>query len=319
MILELFVNDLSIHGQFPNVASFDRAIADLMAMRNLAKRYGRELFCHRNVSSSQVTRDMKMQQAVQCLQKDQTRALMSWFTREGPYWEDDQHHSSDDYLECLGRVVTDSAVGEAAFRCFWSFDSRLISLNPSDWTFSPLDVWWRSTSENDRKIEINNYFNREAFENLLRASPLPVASWDDLEAMSRRQFGRLLFDDKAFEPLGPLPFNANAAQRIQRLLEILHKINSYTNSDGKRNDQGNELYQQYFTGKKSLFSDSSDSEKDDFKQDLTFKHPEKYGKTLFCSWHGKVKTYQIRIHFSWPEQAGSPFHIVYIGPKITKR
>jgi hypothetical protein len=40
---------------------------------------------------------------------------------------------------------------------------------------------------------------------------------------------------------------------------------------------------------------------------------------IFCTWHGKVKTPQYRIHFSWPISAVAPLYVVYIGPKITKR
>ena len=90
-------------------------------------------------------------------------------------------------------------------------------------------------------------------------------------------------------------------------------------------EQLNEIYQNYFTGKKegggrgSLFSDSSDSEKVEFKQKLTFVHPGKDKQTLFCSWHGKVQTPQLRIHFSSRILATEPLYIVYVGPKITKQ
>ena len=40
---------------------------------------------------------------------------------------------------------------------------------------------------------------------------------------------------------------------------------------------------------------------------------------LFCPWHGKVKSPQYRIHFSWPTTATTPIYIVYVGPKLTKK
>ena len=42
-------------------------------------------------------------------------------------------------------------------------------------------------------------------------------------------------------------------------------------------------------------------------------------KTLFCPWHGKVQTPQLRVHFSYPIRANEPLYIVYVGPKLTKR
>ena len=63
----------------------------------------------------------------------------------------------------------------------------------------------------------------------------------------------------------------------------------------------------------------SDSEKRDFRRELTFSHPGDRGGSLFCTWHGKVSHLTLRLHFSWPIKAGKPVHVVYAGPKITKR
>jgi len=70
--------------------------------------------------------------------------------------------------------------------------------------------------------------------------------------------------------------------------------------------------------RKAWFSDSSDAEKNEFRTELTFKHPEIDGETLFCTMHDKVKTPQIRIHFSWPVRADAPLYVVYVGQNITK-
>ena len=72
-------------------------------------------------------------------------------------------------------------------------------------------------------------------------------------------------------------------------------------------------------GDKAWFSDSSEGEKHAFKSSLTFPHPDDDGKTLFCTWHGKVSHMVMRLHFSWPIRKGKPVYIVYAGPKITKK
>ncbi|MCY3818840.1 MAG: hypothetical protein OXH52_05670 [Gammaproteobacteria bacterium] len=41
--------------------------------------------------------------------------------------------------------------------------------------------------------------------------------------------------------------------------------------------------------------------------------------SLFCPWHGKVSRLTLRLHFSWPVEAGRPIYVVYAGPKITSR
>ncbi len=43
------------------------------------------------------------------------------------------------------------------------------------------------------------------------------------------------------------------------------------------------------------------------------------GHQLECFWHGKIKSPQYRIHFSYPIEEDVPLYIAYIGPKLTKR
>ena len=43
------------------------------------------------------------------------------------------------------------------------------------------------------------------------------------------------------------------------------------------------------TGDNALFSDSSDSEKHDFRKELTFPHPDNPKDSLFCTMHGKAR------------------------------
>ena len=112
--MELLLNDLSVAGQFSDVSTFRDSIQRVMVMRGIAQQFGRDLFCHRNLAHAQVTRDLSMPQAIQFFSKDEQRALMGWLTRNGPFWEEARVHGPDDYLECNGEVVTDTAVGEAA-------------------------------------------------------------------------------------------------------------------------------------------------------------------------------------------------------------
>ena len=104
-----------MHGQFTNLGAFRDAIGRVMAIREAARRFGRDLQCHRNVVNAQVTNDLTMPQAVQSLSSEQRRALMQWLTRRGPFWEDIREHGEEDLMEHNDEVVTDTAVGEAAY------------------------------------------------------------------------------------------------------------------------------------------------------------------------------------------------------------
>ena len=319
--MELFANDLSIHKQFHDISSFRSALKRLMAMRNSARRFGREVYCHRALLSVEALPDVPMRQALGRLHESERRATINWLTRGGPFWDDLRRHSDDDYLECRGDVVTDSAVGEAAYRKLHSVECGLVSITPSDWDFSPIEVTWRREAEGseDPNATLENWRDVAALENKLQdTTPLP-RSWDDLQSVSTSRFKSLMFADDCFEPFVGVPFARSAVERILVLLDILDQFARAFDATGKRTSEGQRIYQDFFTGEKALFSDSSDPEKRDFRKELTFSHPNDPKKSLFCTWHGKVSHGTLRLHFSWPIRSGEPVYIVYAGPKITRR
>lgn len=317
--VDLLLNDLSFHGQFSDVPAFKAAIQRIMSMRQLARRFGRELHCHRELAHAQVTHDQRLPQVLQALAKDEQRALMQWFTRQGPYWDDARLHSPGDYLEYGGEVVTDKALGEAAFAHFSGIDSRLASLCPSNFEASPLKVTWLEDQGAARSVDVPNYWEERGLEAALRDAPVVVSSWEQMADLGRTRCNTLTFTTDCFEPLRGHPFVDGAARQILVLLDALDRFRQCFDANGQRTQEGQRLYQEHFTGDKAWFSDSSDAEKHEFRTALHFRDPRDAETRLFCPWHGKVKTPQIRIHFSWPVPADEPLYVVFVGPKITKR
>ena len=318
LALELLTNDLSIHGQFHDLGTFRVALTRVMNIRKMSLKYGRELHCHRNISNAQVTQSMSLPQAVQSLTRDERQSVMQWLTRRGPFWEDGQKHGPDDYLECRGEIVTDTAVGEAAYRCLNRTETSLVSLIPSLWDFSPALVEWHKSDEELERIEVANYWDADTLETALRAAPLQITSWEMLANISKARYTQLIFSLDCFKPLEGHPFALYAAQSVLSRLEILNRLKACFDAKGDCTTEGHEIYQKHFSGSRAWFSDSSGKEKRDFKNDLTF--PLNDGTSLFCPWHGKVNYHiPIRIHFSWPVTAVDPLYIVYVGPKLTRR
>ncbi|WP_312834695.1 hypothetical protein [Comamonas sp.] len=317
--MDLLLNELSFHGQFQDIPAFKAAIDRVMLLRQLARRFGREIHCHRSLANAQVTHAQTLQQVVQAFEMDERRALMQWFARQGPYWEDVRLHSTDDYLEYKGEPVTDTALGEAAFGVVHGQERRLTSLTPSAFELSPLPVTWTTDDGLASTVDVHNHWTVQELEAVLQAAPPAIDSWDQLAAICRGQCDALTFSEDCFAALRGHPFVDGAARHVLVLLDVLHRFSRCFDGAGQRTPEGQRLYQDHFTGGKAWFSDSSDAEKEDFRSDLTFKHPTAQGETLFCTWHGKVKTPQIRIHFSWPVRANEPLYVVYVGPKITKR
>ena len=319
--MEFLVNDLSIHKQFDNLNIFRDSLARVMEMRKVARQFGRELYCHRTLLCSNPKPDMSLQLAILSLSsKDEIRAAMSWLTKNGPFWDDLRRHSDDDYLECCNEIVTETSIGEAAFRNLHGSNCGLISFTPSDWCYSPVTVVWRQNDvEENSKTNVENWWSVEELKKSLNQAPAPISSWSELREFSGTRFDNLRISQSCFAHLDGVPFARSSADRILFLLNILDELVGNTDQKGVRTTKGHYLYREYFIGKRALFSDSSDTEKNMFHQKLMFAHPDKPEQKIFCPWHGKESHSTLRIHFSWPIQTGNPVYVVYVGPKITKR
>lgn len=319
--MDLLVNDLSIHGQFRERTSFREALKRLIAMRYLAQRFGREVYCHRTLLTANPITNMTMKQALAQLTSNERRAVLGWLMHHGPFWDDLRQHPGNEYLECGGVVVTDSAVGEAAFRKLHGVECGLVSLTPSNWDYSPIEVIWRREAEGleNQQTNLDNWRDVVRLEEKLQIAAPPIRSWDNLREASIRRFMDLTFADDCFEYLKGFPFASSAAGRVVVLLDKLDRLAREFDANGVRTPEGQRIYQDYFTGGNAWFSDSSETEKSKFYNELTFPHPNDPGKFLFCPWHGKVRHMTLRLHFSWPIESGSSAYIVYVGPKITKR
>ena len=297
----------------------------MMGIRNLTRRFGCHLFCHRNLLQAKVTPTMTMYDVVQMLAIDKRRAIMPWLTKRGPFWDDDQHHGSNEYFDCNDCVVTDTAVGEAAFCRLNGIERGLASFVPSNWEFSPVSVSHVMDDTHRETIDILNFWTSDDLERFLETQPPTARNWQQLENAARTRFTSVFFSETAFAYLEGHAFSRAAAHRFLFLFNTLNRLAQCFDEGGNRTPEGHEIYRKFFTGRSggggrgALFSDSSDQEKNDFENELTFPHPENPDATLFCPWHGKVQTPQMRVHFSWPVRANETLYIVYVGPKITKR
>lgn len=320
--MEVLFNELSIHGQFEHPTQFTPIIERLLRVRQLLKRNDLRLRCTRLLMQRSVTSNQTLQDAVRGLtDRNLLRLMMSWLSKDGPFWGDERIHSSDDMLLHGDDVVTDTSIGEAAMCVMRGLPRTLLSISPSDWERTPINVDHVIADGRSRPVEINNVWNQNQLEVLVKTCERPVNSWPDLYRWALRECPQLVFSASVVEPLSTQPFQHGACKRLQALLRTLNQLKESTcyDSNGRFNERGLEIYNQYFFGDRALFSDSSDTDKRLFSMEMTFPHPRKPDETLFCPWHGKVNTPKLRIHFSHPITAREPLYVVYIGPKITKR
>ena len=318
--MDLFLNELSFHGQYFDSSSFRKAFADLLQMREAARQEGTDIFSKREVLLAMAMPDATVLEAVARLTVDNRRTVMAWLTRGGPFWDDLRRHRGDDYLECAGEIVTDTAVGETGFRVINGAAATLISAKSIYWNVSPIDVVWLRSDErlDDLTAAVENIWTRAKLMVVLQTARAPIGNWFELQDLVAARFVKLVFSDDWLEPLDGVPFARSGAERFFFLLEILDRLASAFDQSGQRTTEGWEIHKQYFTGDNALFSDSSDTEKDRFGKRLTFAHPQGANEKLFAAWHGKVYHQTLRLHYSWSGRANDSVFVVYAGPKLTK-
>ena len=316
-MMELLLNDLSLHEQFPDISTFREAIHRVMTLRQVASNWGRELHSHRNIVNSRVNPALSLYDALQMFPLNEKRSILQWLNRRGPFWEDIAEHSPDHWIECQDEIVTDTAVGEAAYCNSIGISRGLVSLTPSRWDCSPIAA--RIISDTGTDVTFPNYWLQPDLETALQKTEPPISSWGQLESVSRTTYKNLTFSGDCFGHLAGQPFAPGAASRILSRLRILGKLMNAVDAAGQRTAEGHEIYRDHFSGDRAWFSDSSDSEKNEFARELTFRNPGPAGGYLFCTWHGKVNNPPFRIHFAWPERPGAPMYVVYVGLKITRR
>ena len=303
------LNERSIEGQFYNPSMMLEAIGRIMTMRNIARRFGREVYCHRSALHRNAKPGTPL---VQMLSREQQSATILWLTRHGPFWEDAPRRDPNEWFECNGEPVTEAGLAEAAYCSTTGMDRRMVSLIPSTWEYSPIRVTWRRDDTTSTDIDLGNYWDPPALEADLRQADPAIESWSQLETVSRQRFQRLKFTANSFRYLDGQPFAPGAAARILSRLDVLDRLWAA----GLGSSEGQRLYETHFTGDKAWFSDSSDTEKRKFRREFTFPSPNPNESHMFCTWHGKVNTPPYRIHFSWPVPPGGQLHVVYVGWKI---
>ncbi|CAD6882449.1 hypothetical protein [Methylomonas albis] len=153
--MELVLNELSLHGQFTCVADFESAVDNIMNIKQLKP----ELHCHRNLRDGTVlvTHDLSLQQSVNQFKLEKKRAFMSWITTKGPFWEESRQHSPDDWLESQNDIVTDTGLGEVAYRRFKGSNYQTFSFEGSKWDIDSINVDWHCNGQ-VKSIDVINHW-----------------------------------------------------------------------------------------------------------------------------------------------------------------
>lgn len=320
--MQVFINDLSLDGQFATPSAFRQAMEPVLVLRMKEPYLRRHLYCSRVLGERYVTENNTLKQAVYALTDRNFKGLvLAWITKNGPFWDDSRQAHSDDYFEYEGEDVTDQGLGEAARRWLSDFDVGTYSFAGSRHNFekTPISVQHGLSEAPIGHIDIHNFWEIARLQRLVADIRPEPQNWMETVQRADHDFEGIIFSPQITPRLDIHPFSQALARRIFERLRVLNDLVAETRDDGGLTDKGRQLRESHFVGDKAWFTDESDGNKQKFKESLTFPDPESPSDSIFCPFHGKVKSPQFRIHFEWPRPSGrKKIKVVYIGPKITK-
>ena len=171
-------NDESLHGQFSSPGQFFEALGVIFRMRDAAQKAGFNLEVNRRIKERAAIKAQTLREVIgKTNNPENKRRILTWLDRDGPFWDDPPIHSDNEYFECNGEVVTETALAEACHLLMSLTEASVVSLNPSKFLTNTIEVFWRDRAEGDRSWPIRNFFSEPPFAEHLALIEKPPASW----------------------------------------------------------------------------------------------------------------------------------------------
>lgn len=317
--MQWHINELSLMGQYRSAEEFRAVIEPLLRLRHRSHLVRKLLYCSWGFSSRLVTTRQNVQQAVLATgDRTYRQQVLNWLTKAGPFWTEERAPSPDDYFHFDGTDVTDMGLGEAARRRLLEVAAGVFSFPGSIPAFerAPVVVHHGLPEEPLGDIDVDNCWTIECLAEKTVATP---DGWVQMLDSATIQFESLRLAEYIIDQLRRSPFQRSICGDVLDRLRVLNSIARELSPRSSLSERGIELWQTFCVGDKAWFSDESPNDKQHFKHELSFPDPDNGTNRLDCTWHGKVKIAQFRIHFEWPRPVDQPYlKVVYIGPKITK-
>lgn len=319
-----YINDASLQGQYPDVATFLALLGTLISARSQCAALKTSLYITRSFVNREVCAGRTLQAALsQAPCTDLRKVMLSWLDKTGPFVDDDRLYEPDDYFECMNIDITDTGLGEAARRVKAYKDASALSFPGGLPNFGTSLLLVRHGLSGDRlgTYEVKNIWSLDGLFAAACATPPEPTNWQQLVVSARAHFPRLQIPDSVYtnDTLAREPFDAVIRDRAWALFKHLDdymKGRIDNRSDGPK---ARAVIKEFFRGDQALFSGESKTNKRDFKKELTFKDPGDPSRLIFAHWHGKIMHRHFRLHFEWPVPTGATqLMILYLGPKITK-
>lgn len=317
--MEWILNDLSLESRYTNTADFLDDIESFLKCRSENVGINNNFYCPRGIGNVEVVKGKKFSQIImQDAPRNLRQPIMSWVSKKGPFWCDNRTFNEDDYFEHCSIDVTDMGLGECARKAI--LEQRVSSYSFSGlFDNTPLVVQHGLPEEVLGVYDVPNFWTlAQLVESSQRAIPKPT-KWDEAIEQLNGKYTNLIFSPCLLDQISTLPFNMTVFDRMQELCRVLEEYLTSRDESGNLTAKSHEIERLHFHGDKAWFSDESDEDKRAFEQKLKFTDSRDGVKKTY-TFHGKIKTPQVRVYFEWPiKPSQNDIQIVYFGPKITKK
>lgn len=318
--MEIFLNDLSVAGQFADSSAFRATLQPLLELRSKRADLQRILYCSSTFSTRAATPVRSVREAVlETRDRLFIGIVLQWLGKSGPFWDEERFPNPDDYFEFESDDVTDQGLGEGSRRSLGGLEAGVFSFvgDPSKrFERTPLVVTHGLFEAPLGHVPIPNLWLLTELEKTIDTRP---TSWKQMVEIIPERFNLLKFSPEILGQLDGQPFHAGIVARLFALFDVLQTLAHETRDDDSFSARGVELWQKHTVGDKAWITDESEANKVEFRSELTFKDSET-GSNRFCPWHGKAKLNQFRVHFEWPRpEKQKHIKVMYVGPKITRK
>lgn len=325
--MQVYLNELSLNGQFQNEHDFYEWLSSLLVLRDNYLSFSSQFFCLRSVLEKKATPTMTMREAVKEKKfRDYESKVIQWLSRSGPFISTTEnnsficYHNDQDLMSSSIEYIVSNGLHED------SFNTYLLSFPDSEnFSYSPLKLILLSDeSGTDVSLCLKNFISltdleEEIKNNIKNHSPdfFECSSWQGFYDYVSKEFISVELPKRVLSLLEKETFNEVICKSSLKLIKVLNDLILSLNDDGLFTPKTNEIIAMYFTGGRALFTTESRTNKNDFEKEMTFSVND---NEVFCPWHGKISHNNFRMHFSYPLIKGqNKIHIVYLGPKITKK
>ena len=313
--MDLHLNDLSLGGQFD---TRDQAIEALLGIFVKTRKRRFRMVISRGLLSRPAVGPMPLIDVIAAAQQTERALLYNWLGKSGPFSDDEPMETADDLWWLDEDEVTDQGLGAAGRKLLVGEPASSFSLtdrSSSRFKLSPLAVLQGLPGEPLWVASVVNYWDLAGLEALDSSIEVEPESWDSFISACISRYPNLMIDEQNFTiGLKKHPFHRNVVRRGFVLLKVLNDLAGGIGSDGALSESALSLLEDYFQGGKALFSDEEPQDKHVFMF-----RDNNDGVDIYCSWHGKVKTPQFRLHFQWPVPMGQKYiKVLSFGEKLTK-